>query len=222
MDFESRRQLRQVLSTAQWVAEELELAVTRQTKSGGARVGSRGSETPLVFNEKASQAAQVMHETLLEWTGWEGFTGTTSQLVGYMIESIMDFHDETMVEEIDYVVGYAMKFIDSPAVSIYLGDCACGNRLYGDPEADCLICDGCALEHKPKVLRLINQRKGFNLVVTAEQAGQYLGEVYGIPVTANRIRVWCSRKKLTPLNVKGTNLFRLGDIIDLARTMKRD
>jgi hypothetical protein len=55
------------LAAVPGLAEDLDLAITRQTRMGGGSVGGHSDERPLPWHERASEAATVLQVTLLGW-----------------------------------------------------------------------------------------------------------------------------------------------------------
>lgn len=233
LSFNEIRMLEAKLIAAQWIWEELQVAVTRQSKMAAPyRTGGKSSEHPTMFDTTASEAAWVLRNTLRQWATEVAcdcrvpyvkcdtvFPGDVKELAGWMVSRVIRFipHPEAL-DEICAAVDLGLRVIDRPPVRIYLGDCDCGARLYGDPDADEMSCWRCAFEHDPKTLRDRNIQRGGELLVTAKEAARYVGELYGIRLTANRIRVWHKRDgKLEPVELNGELLFRFGDIVAIAR-----
>lgn len=237
MRFEDKGRLLAMLQKAEWIAEELQLVITRQTKSSGPSEGiGKSNDTPLFWNEGASEAYWILRETLWSWSHevscecqvpWlpcyfssdtKPYGKTAGSIAAWLGERVMRFESDDALEEIEAAVAQALEAVDSPPVRIYLGDCDCGKKLYGDPTQDEMECKSCAAVHNPGLLRAENKRKGRELIVTAAEAARYVGDVYGIQLTRNLINKWSSRGKLLKYpTTKGDLGFRLGDIIDLAR-----
>lgn len=62
-----RSELIRELAEVPSLAEDLELARTRQVRLGGGKVGGRGTETPLPYNERASEVAAALQAVLNGW-----------------------------------------------------------------------------------------------------------------------------------------------------------
>lgn len=219
---------------------ELEVQLTRQSQFGSqyADGGKNAGEKPLYFDEAATNARLHMHELVVKYGraiyhDWPtpfmlppvryGFSiGWLDVHVGW-IRNYEDAPREfrEAFQEID-------KVIDIPRVRIYLGDCkACQNKLYGDPEADELVCPGCACEYEPKGLRESNQKRGEDMKVTAGQAREYIGEVLGIPLTPGRLNRWTRMGWITPIVQGGKGrgnetIYRLGDVIACVRDRAKE
>lgn len=238
MNFDDVRRVYGELGTVWWLEMQLELVITRQTKSSGPSEGiGKSNSTPLFWNEQAAEAEWILRSTLQAWVNEFAcdcevpYNSCLSvdlmmdrhqpiaNLASFLIHNIAKLPDEA-VDEILAAIDLCRRAIDTPEVYIYLGDCGCGNKMYGDPSKDSLECARCLEEHHPGMMRLENQRKGRELIVTAADAARYLGDVYGIQINRHRINVWASRGKLEYHQIdEETQGFRLGDIIDLAKKM---
>jgi hypothetical protein len=239
LPFETVRAIRDKLTTAAWVAEQLQLNITRQTQSGTPyRDGGKSTDTPLVFDDRASEADWILRNTLaahsIDASGCRCDPPTatcelpvtppprgTVALARWLLNHSTRITDTNALEEISAAVDYGHSVIDCPAVRIYLGDCECGEKLYGDPEATEILCGRCACVHNPSEKRAANNARARDYPVTASDAARFVGAVCGLQLTPGRIRVWASRGKITALGVDqdGHNLYRLGDVVDTARAV---
>lgn len=232
MDYSQMRRLRDDLTQCMWLAPQLELAITRQTKSAPPSQGiGKSVETPLYFNNHASQAKADLMRALRDLAALVQCrcavpvapctlyrpTQTVDGITWWLQQTYTRIDNAELAEELSNAVVQAMKAVDSPPVIIYLGDCYCGRVLYGDPEGEELECDGCQHLHRPQDLRRKNQDKGRELLVSATQAAQYVGEVWGVQLKRDTIYKWGRRGKLNryPTTTKET-LWLLGEIVDLA------
>lgn len=227
LTFADMRLLRTKLQRAAWMARQLELAITRQTKMGGERVGGKSNETPVPFDDRASEAAWVLRNVLVNYAGPVAksrgehldLSMQTPNLALWLHARVTSIADPDLIDELLDALDLGTKAIDQPTTRIYLGDCECGARIYGDPENEAVPCDACHQTHDGRARRRANNLRGRDLPVTANDAARYLGEVDGVAVTAKRIRVWASRKKLEHVGFSpdGQRTYRLGDVVDLAR-----
>jgi hypothetical protein len=232
--FEDRRLLLDALEKAQWIAGQLQLVITRQTKSSGPSEGiGKSNDTPLFWNEAASEAYWILRATLQAWVQevacdcktplepcplFYPISDNARVLAVWLSYRVMQLESDDALEEIEAAVAQALEAVDSPPTRIYLGDCPCGKKLYGDPTKDEMECKGCGTVYNPSLLRANNRLRGNDLVVTAAEAVRYVGDVYGMQLTRHRIHMWCRRGKLPKYpTTKGDLGFRLGDIIELAR-----
>lgn len=231
LTFADMRLLRIKLQRAAWMARQLELAITRQTKMGPERVGGRSNETPVPFDDAASEAAWVLRNVLVNYAGpvavardeFLDLSMQTPDLAMWLHERATSVTDKDVLDELMSALDLGTKAIDRPTVRIYLGDCECGARIYGDPENEAVPCENCSRTHDGRARRRANNIRGRDLPVTANDAARFLGEVDGIAVTAKRIRVWASRGKLVQVGFSpdGQRTYRLGAVVDLAREVSR-
>lgn len=228
ISFADMRLLRTKLEQAKWLAGQLEIAITRQTKMGPERVGGKSVETPVPFDERASEAAWVLRNTLVNHAGPVArkigvsldLSLTTAQLAGWLHAAVPVVDDPDVLDEVMAAVDLGLAAIDQPVTRIYLGGCdQCGARLYGDPTNEAVPCEVCGATHDGRARRRANNLRGRELPVTANDAARYLGDVDGLTITARRIRVWASRGKLEHIgfDADGQRIYRLGDVVDLAR-----
>lgn len=239
LSFNEIRSLKKSLQAAQWISKELEVQITRQSQTGSPyRDGGKSNETPLVFDDKASEASWILRNTLRAWSSEVSCicvvpmrpcteqmpTGTTEHVAQWLESRVLRLQPyRDAYEEISEAVDQALEAIDRPVSKIYLGECSCGQRLYGDPMADRIECWACGYTYEPKVLRAANIERGRDLMVTAKEAQRYIGTIYGIALTARRIRAW-GRGKIERHgedSVTGETLYRLGDIVDTATASNR-
>lgn len=229
LTFADMRLLRTKLQHAAWMSRQLELAITRQTKMGGERVGGKSNETPVPFDDRASEANWVLRNTLVSHAGpvavarneFLDLSMQTPDLALWLHARVTSVTDSDLIDELLSALDLGTKAIDQPTVRIYLGDCECGARLYGDPENEAVPCDGCGRLHDGRARRRANNLRGRDLPVTASEAARYLGEVDGVSITSKRIMMWAKRGKIADVGVNhdGHKVYRLGDVVDLARTM---
>ena len=227
LTFADMRLLRTKLQRAAWLARQLELAITRQTKMGPERVGGRSTETPVPFDDRASEAAWVLRNVLVNHAGPVAvklgehldLSLQTPDLAMWLHARVTHVEDHDLIDELLDALDLGTKAIDQPTVRIYLGDCECGARIYGDPENEAVPCEVCERTHDGRARRRANNLRGRDLPVTANDAARYLGEVDGVAVSAKRIRVWASRGKLEHVGFSpdGQRTYRLGDVVDLVR-----
>jgi len=239
MAFMKLRELRQKLLTAVWVAGQLELSITRQAQSSDPyRDGGKATETPLVFDDSASEAKWVLRQTLSVYVADvracrcepPGIcvipplppADDIPALAHYLTYYIARIANDQAFDEISSAVDQAVDAIDRPPTRIYLGECDCGNRLYGDPEAYQIVCGCCASVHNPKARQDENRSRARNLYVTASEAEKYLGDVCGLRITSQRISMWAKRGKLSRRQSHGVYLYRLGDVLDLVPSFVTD
>jgi hypothetical protein len=222
------------LSRCEWLDAELQINVTRQSQTGSRfREGGRSGEKPLVFDDGASEGAWVLQHTLEPWavsvrdmilaSPADPSTSGQARWLRHQIGVVARLDDVAdLLGELNAVVGHAFGLIDVRTPRVYLGDCTCGQAVYGSGEQDEAYCWKCRQVYRTAEWREANAAAGRELLVTIREASLYLGEVYGIQATAQRMRRWV--KHLTPRGVdaEGVAVYRLGDLLDHARNTSNE
>lgn len=226
------RTLMDKLELAQWIWDQLQVAVTRQSKMAAPyRTGGRSSEHPLFFDSRASEIAADLRNTLRRWATevacncsvpWQpcdnGVGSDPKEVAGWMIRHAVRFipHPAALID-VTRVVHEGLVAVDRPPVRIYLGDCdSCAARVIGDPDA-IDACPRCAAPIDARVMRARNIERGGELLVTAREAARYIGELYGVRLTVKRIYAWHKRGLIENRSRTGDLLFRFGDVVALVR-----
>ncbi|NKW34842.1 hypothetical protein GS942_23420 [Rhodococcus hoagii] len=195
----------------EWVAEELENAITCQvafTDKTLARISSDG-ENPLMFNERASNAAHELLGTLRTWTNyvatekglpWPG-DGRAPHYARWLSRHIYDVAGtdragEAFTEILD-AYDNALHTIDRPAQK---------TRLIDDAKV-----------HEARAWEL--HRDGIQ-AAAREIGGPYTG------LTARRVRTLARAGRIQPLRCvveTRAEIYRLGDVLDahLAHPQRR-
>lgn len=216
---------------ARWLVRQIEINVTRQSQAGTRfREGGRSTETPLVFDDAASEAAWVLDNTLASiarrcMDAWGFGPVDPDDLAGWLedhavyVARVDDAGD--MLGELDSAVRLCLEAIDNrQGRRIYIGDCRCGTAVYGDEDQGELAgCRRCGEIFRVAESRQANRNAGRELLVTADEAAKYAGSLYGVQITAKIIRVWGSRGKIEGRgrDRQGVTVYRLGDIVEVAR-----
>ncbi|MFJ4652708.1 hypothetical protein ACIP5Y_15715 [Nocardia sp. NPDC088792] len=110
-------------------------------------------------------------------------------------------------------VDAARAIIDRPAERFCIGLCDCGARLYAIEEQSEVSCAGCGREHSVAERRTVLLSQARDMVGTAVELARILPWFSGKPVTANAIRQWAARGKLTGRVVGGETVYRIGDVL---------
>lgn len=207
--------LRMRCRAAAWLLGQLELEVTRQTQHGSPnREGGKSNETPLIFDDKASEAAWIMRSTIEAWAPDPGL-GDTKRRAIWLADNLTSFMVSGEIvqvyREITEACIVGMRVIDRP-IRIYLGDCPeCRLQLFGDPELEVTFCR-CGAGMRTVELRADTRVRAREMWLTAAEAQRVLGEVYGVMITRKRINLWAHRGRIKA--VEGRYL--VADILDLA------
>lgn len=210
--------IRRELLALGWIYEQVLVTLTRQAQTGDPyRDGGKSSETPLMFDEGASEAAWTIRNTVCAWAVDVGIP-CAGEYVGNVIAAMADRWLDLsrleqavqLIEELRFANEAGLRVVDRPAVRVYLGDCHCGRKVHADPRDETHVCGHCGTEHDIADLRAANREAGQQIMVTAREAELYLGEVYGKQVTAKRIWQWAERGKIK--RYEG-GVFKVADIL---------
>jgi hypothetical protein len=218
---------------AEWLADDLVVATSRQTALGGSRGGgkpTKASEVPLPLDLRASEALAVLRSTLVGWVRViaEDHTGShpadTVKAMAAWLAPVIGWargaeYGAELIDEILAAVAQAVKAVDRPQALTYAGRCqTCDAPIYalgGRQTAHCRTegCDGEVIGVTAARLELL--RRSNNKLVTAEQASRALTTA-GRPVTARWIRQLAATGRLVGIPaVKGPSRYLLGDILDV-------
>lgn len=216
--FECAGKIRTELVSLAWLCRQLQVSITRQAQIGDPyRDGGKATETPLMFDDNASEAAWVTRNTLRSWGAEIGeyardedtaLLAVRLAAAWYRLAALPDASQ--CLDEITQAAELATRAVDRPEVRVYLGNCHCGRRIHADPSDDEVVCGACSKVHPVAELREGNRHTGSQIFVTAREAELYLGEVYGVQVTARRIRVWAARKAIQTYEGK---VYKVADIL---------
>lgn len=202
------------------LARELEVELTRQTQKGDRQQG-RSNESNLPFSFAASD---LLHElrfwlvTTIEALtprdvrldgSWEALCATLAlrehwlalfPTAGDAVRSLADFRRR------------ALRLIDSDPERVWIGDCDCGSprrpirgqRLWTCPNCDATWDVQEVIEYRDEVAR--------DQLLTTDEIKLLCG------VPKSTIRSWAKRRRIASggINRDGANLYRYGDVLDLA------
>ncbi|RKS07581.1 hypothetical protein DFP74_3259 [Nocardiopsis sp. Huas11] len=210
------------------LAEDLDLTLSRQRRTGPGNMGRRSTETPLAYDPTASEAAAVLRNTLSTWCrllheeiGGRLPADTTPAMAAWLGRFVSwlrrsDFGPEC-VDEVLAAVAEAQRAVDLPAERVIAGLCEqCGSACYARPGAEHTRCREC---DTPLAVRDGRRRlllaAGEHLV-TAADAARALNTL-GHEVTAAAVRGYARRGRLTSRGTgsAGRPLYSLGEVIDV-------
>lgn len=211
------RKLWSMLDGCRDLARDLETAITRQSKTGAPQPGGGNGETPLAFDETASNALRALTLTLQIY-GAQRCLQRREHAIEDAVR-IAEYDDAaTAYSDISRDIGTCNRAIDR-RVRIYLGQCSlCGRELFQTDDADTVECS-CGGTYSVPQRRHENLCRSGDLMVTDHQAVEYLGEVFGIRIRVTRIRNWGARQQVprTPDPVSGKHMYRMKDILNMIR-----
>lgn len=224
------KRLREILIEVADLAQDLEIQVTRQSVAAKSP-GGEAAETPLMFDEYASEVARVVRDTLQPYYMPTGKLRAV-ELLGLSVYAqiewmarILAFHVSVLVrdesnrslyEEVMHARSLILKAIDRRPNLILLGVCGCKRPVYSLPDKRVYVCE-CGQVFDVQASRKILRGLGRDQLVTARQAEQ-LGEIEGKQLKAATIWKWVQRGKLDVADTDSTTgdrLYRFGDLLDL-------
>lgn len=225
----------------QGLAYDLQLAVTRQARIG-TRSGGRATETPVVYNERASETEQALKNTLGTWarliadeTGAMLPVDDLARIAAWLRPRVGWLrHHEAGAEAYDQIldaVRDARHAVDRPAERLYAGPCdQCGQAMYARPAAAYVTCRTPECED---LAYPVEDRRRWMVDQLEDLIGgaSYVAAIctgLGVKVAESTIRMWVKRRKLRPLDyapsLKGEGdpdgrprpMYRVGDVIRVA------
>jgi hypothetical protein len=238
-------QLRATLEAIPTLTDELDTTITRQAVLG-VRGGPRAAEKPLPFHAQASEAAWVLRNTLGGWArvldaeiplGGPGrgletissLSGSTSQgsqiataeIARYLTSRLEQLrHHQAAGEAHDEIRGAveaATRAIDRPANDrTYIGPCTCGTELYANPGRTTTTCRDCDTTHDVEARRESMREQLRDHLGTASYVAT-VATGLGVTVAASTVRMWAQRQHLESRGTKEKPLYRVGDVIDVAK-----
>lgn len=209
---------------------DLDLTLTKQRRFGDPTDStSRTAAATLPFN---AAAARVLHElrhelhALIRLCLTHGLhqgpqpTHHTAAMAAWLLARLTPIAGQPWAPQalrLTAIAGRGEQVIDAPPERTFAGPCdQCGTDLYaraGQAHATCPTCgDTYDLAARRRwLLRMVDDR-----LATATEVARALTSLE-MPVTAERIRQWKHRARLTPAATDplGRPLFRVGDVVDL-------
>jgi hypothetical protein len=217
--------------------DELDATLARQGVTGS-RNGGRGSEKPLPYDLGASTAHQLLVETLAPWVrlgleahpdaAWTEMTTPRAlarallRLHGWL-QTTEDGH--LAVDEIRYAVHQAERAIDVHEERVYAGPCtadvegeACPADLYAKRGAEVVRCRTCGTEWDVHARHEYLVELARDRLVTTTEACRAVKTYTSGHLTPELVRQWKRRGRAVPHSHDGDgrDLWRLGDLVDLA------
>lgn len=221
-----------------WLHEQLVITLTRQARIGQ-RNGSRSTETPLVFDPRASVDLETFRLDLHRWTvtvaehrgirvdGEPTPIGWSRWLLRWNGAAAQHPDAADYTAELAAMVRAAERTIDRAPDMRCLGPCdvdGCVAWLYVPLHATVARCPApdCTAEYRVEDRRIWLLEQTVDQLRTAAQLSRELPWIAGISIDRKRINRWSSDGRITrylpgPDDAKAPR-FRIGEVIDLART----
>ncbi|MGW3992381.1 hypothetical protein ACWEF6_02725 [Amycolatopsis sp. NPDC004772] len=223
------RQLADDLAAATDLWDDLTVTLTRQDEIGGDGRGS--SEPALPFKPSAGEAMWVLAQSLgsvasdlslalgmqfpLNPVRW--LAANTDKLAG-------SAEAGRLVDEIRSAVRLARATIDRPPELVFAGRCPadtedgqCPGMLYARPTDDVVACGECGAQHEVRARRQRMLDAAAVLDVSKAKALVWIRVLMDREIPDGTWRQWRSNRKLHVSRVvEGQELFRFGDVRDLA------
>lgn len=130
---------------------------------------------------------------------------------------------EQAFDELEHVCALVDTMIDTRPGLIYAGPCdICQRDMYAKQDASEARCDLCNIGYPMEERRANLLDKVVDQLDTAANIAAAVTDL-GQPVNADAIRKWAERGRLIPKGKdhRGRPTYRVGDVIDLCRTMRR-
>ncbi|WHT21002.1 hypothetical protein N8J89_08025 [Crossiella sp. CA-258035] len=215
---------------------DLEDTITRQDAVAPVSVGAgKSTETPLVFNNAASDLAWEARDTITAWAKdfiranqHLRFDGTNhieaAQWLSRFPSLLAQLDDaDAMHSEIRDLHGRVQRMVDIPEdTRAYLGRCGsrinevlCTEELYARRKDSTVYCRTCASEWDVDGRRRWLLSQVDSQVCTAPQASALLSRL-GVPVSEKDIQDMGKRGEIaaTGQNPRRQRLYRVGDVMD--------
>lgn len=230
------------LVTIASLAEDLDLAIARQTRMADPSPG-HATEAPLPFDERASEAAWVVGNTLAGWIRALGAQanpaigvrikpdaalglgrGTVAEMAAWLSGHVKDIVQrpdaEECADEIAAAEAVASRAVDRPPERRYAGPCGkCGQPLYARPGQKTITCR----EHEPPWSSGVEERREWMLGEVASRLAHaalavHLLSLLEVEVTPVQVTRWKQAGLLVPRgrDRDGRTTYRIGDLIELA------
>ncbi len=213
--------------------EDLEITITRQDHIGSSRVGGKSSETPLMFNERASKAKTDLIFALRYWSAQMGRTWrrlTPEEYAHFLVthmHAVRIYEDAgELYREVDRAVRKARQAIDRPAERVFAGPCNtevqgfggtafCSADLYARPGKSVVVCRECGTEHDVPTRREWMLSEVRNYDADAALMSSILAGL-GFKIDASTIRRYGAEGLLSVMGVgpNGAARYNIGQVLD--------
>lgn len=222
--------------------DDLDITICGVDKVGGASIGVvvKSAESPLAFNEKASDAKHALVNAVQSWARVFAEENphllfdpaTIEEAARWMagFPNLLAGHPAAVEMHRDFgnLVLRARRSIDRPAQRVYAGVCGatlngveCTKQLFAWEGRYEVVCPVCGTEH------LVEDRQRDILVglrartATAKQITDALKAWAGIGINVKSVRTWARRGLLPNYAAEGeTPVHQVGETLDLARSVR--
>jgi hypothetical protein len=223
------RGLEEDLASVAALMDELTITIIRLDRIGGDG-GRRSAETGLPFKEGASESLEILTNTLTaaadDLSGHLGmqFPLNPARWLWANRDGLAGFDQAgRLVDEIRHAVSQAYRAIDRPPELLLSGMCTtegCVDALYAKPGDRMVRCRVCGADHDVVERRERMVAAAAVLNVSKTVALSWVSLLMDRSIPDGTWRQWRSRGRLHvhALTVEGSELFRFGDVRDLAIT----
>lgn len=223
--------LRSNLNAVGWLVDELHITYSRQHRFTHL-IGTlaRSPDEPVPYHQQAATAAAHLDTALEQATHLvapdeHDQQDTTTHRAAHLARHINTLRTHPSIGDIalgiDHAIHHATHTIDRPPETIYIGPCdQCGHDLNAYTHRGTVTCPACGVtydihERRTRLLEALEDQ----LATTTELCRAFT--VLGHPLTAEQLRKWASRGKLTrraphPADPKHRPRYRVGDVAALA------
>ncbi len=238
--------LERALGDVPALAQELLITRTRQNKTGGQGIGIvvRSHERPLPWDQRASEATDVLRSTLVGWVRVVLEEASSrppmprdhlADLARFLLGQVHWLRQHPAageaVDELVHAVDNAQYVIDRAPDRVYAGPCreewadqetedrgayCCTASLYARSAHGTVVCPNCHAEHDVDARRDWLLALAEDQLATATELSNALSRL-GRPVVPSTIRSWTTRGRLTAHSTtdRGHPLYRVGDVTAL-------
>lgn len=237
-----RTQLADALRAVPGLTEDLDVTITRQSRTGGQKHGARSSTRPLPWNEHASSCRIELNAILNAWAYEAHHThpdrrdpldvihaSDTAELANWLRAHLhhaaqLDAAGDLYAEILDAIT-QATRAVDLPPERKFIGMCKeqpdgwsskCREDLYALPRQRYVVCRNCTHRHDADERR---QEMLDELEDHVAHSGLLSSIVTGLghPVGASTIRKWAADGRLTVVSVDSNRrkLYKIGEVLNL-------
>ncbi|MFT4202179.1 hypothetical protein [Gordonia sp. (in: high G+C Gram-positive bacteria)] len=216
-----------------WLTTELDTAICREVAMSESAAVRAPGETPLVFNDRASQAAHHLLDTLGYWVeeictlanlDWPG-SGRADHYAKWLDWHLIDLaklpEGQRAHRDIDQAINRAIAAVDKAKQPEFAGPCqsdlqgvAC-DGVYVRPGQLHKTCDGCGIRCDVQQMQQQMRDEISTRLYPAHELASALSIVTRQPVAYERVRNWIRRGRLIPATTVGEPRFYMSDAIDL-------